>query len=645
MCGISGVVQLNGQPVQESVLRSMASLLGHRGPDGQDVFIDGPVGLAHSRLAIFDLTERGVQPMSFQNGRYWITYNGEIYNFIEIRKNLERKYKFSSDTDTEVILAAFSEWGVDCVNKFNGMFAFAIWDAKEKSLQLFRDRFGVKPLYYYFDGKIFAFASEIKGFLAVPEIELRYDSEGLGAVLAYGKYTEGIETTAFHSVKKLLPGFRATLNFSDKTPRFHRWWRLIDHLPHTSVRPHEQVEQFSELFLDACRLRMRSDVPIGTCLSGGLDSSSVFSTVNQVLQETAPQTRISSERQIAFIMRLAGKDNEEQNLAEAFAKSSKAKVEVIHDRISDFLQSDSSVAEMHNQLTRLTYDFEGINFIFPAQWDLYREVRAKKVSVTLDGHGADECLFGYPVYSEHHALESFSTLVTAAQTYNGILDEPNAWKNSARGTLIENVDKQKIVGAFEPSWLVKASAVSSFCRRPPREYVSEVWNADQGDLDGMDHSFRIAYFMATSGFLQWILRTYDLASMAHGVESRAPFLDSRLFCYAFALPTNRKIANGYGKNILRESMAGTVPDAIRLRQRKKGLGSPIVRFLSGPLLGEVDKIIRSSDFTNDYPWDGAKVSKFWQKEEIDVTRKVDTLWPLIQAHILSGTFREKKAKL
>lgn len=206
MCGIGGVVQLNGQPVSESVLRSMASLLGHRGPDGQDVFTDGAVGLAHSRLAIFDLSDRGVQPMSFLNERYWITYNGEIYNFLEIRETLEKKYKFASDTDTEVILAAFSEWGVDCVDKFNGMFAFAIWDAKEKFLHLFRDRFGVKPLYYYFDGRIFAFASEIKGFLAIPEIDLRYDSEGLSTVLAYCHGSEGIEPQPFNLLRSFCPG-------------------------------------------------------------------------------------------------------------------------------------------------------------------------------------------------------------------------------------------------------------------------------------------------------------------------------------------------------------------------------------------------------------------------------------------------------
>jgi len=646
MCGIGGVVQLNGQPVSESVLRSMASLLGHRGPDGQDVFTDGAVGLAHSRLAIFDLSDRGVQPMSFLNERYWITYNGEIYNFLEIRETLEKKYKFASDTDTEVILAAFSEWGVDCVDKFNGMFAFAIWDAKEKFLHLFRDRFGVKPLYYYFDGRIFAFASEIKGFLAIPEIDLRYDSEGLSTVLAYCHGSEGIETTAFQSVKKLLPGFSATLKISEKKPRIRRWWRLIDHLPHISVKPQEQVEHFSELFLDACRLRMRSDVPIGICLSGGLDSSSVFSTVNLVLQQSELRARISSERQIAFILRFAKEDNEEQDLAEALAKDSGAKVEVLDERITNYLQSESSTVDMLNQLRRLTYDFEGIGFIFPAQWQLYQEVQAKGIRVTLDGHGADECLYGYPEYSEHYALESFCTFVTAAQTLNGISDNPHTWKEIARQNhLPENVEEQEIMGPFEPSWLAHPSAVSSYCRASPQEYVSDVWNADQGELDGMDHLFRVAYFQATCGFLQWVLRTYDLASMTHGVESRAPFLDWRLFCFAFALPSNRKIANGYGKRILRESMVGIVPDAIRLRQRKKGLHSPLNAMLSGPFMGELDKIICSSDFANDYPWDGTKVSEFWQNEDISVSNKVKMLWPLIQAHFLADTFREKKARV
>lgn len=647
MCGIGGIIYLDGREAPVSVLKGMASLLRHRGPDGQDTYVAGPLGLAHSRLAILDTSERGLQPMSYQNERYWITYNGEIYNFLEIRKQLiEKKYKFNTETDTEVILAAFSEWGEEAVNKFNGMFAFAIWDAQKKCLQLFRDRFGVKPLYYYFNEKILAFASEIKGFLAVPEIDLAYDDQGLRTVLAYGKESEGLEITAFRSVKKLLPGSTLLLDSQKKQPQVRRWWRLIDSLPDVSVVPKKQVERLSELMFDACRIRMRSDVPISTCLSGGLDSSSVFATVNQIGRSGEGMERVSSDWQTAFIMRLTGVDNEEQNLAEEFAHSLGANVKLLEDSLTGRLASEGSSDENFNIIRRMTYDFEGIGFLFPAQWQLYKEVRSHGIVVTLDGHGADECFAGYPHHAEISALDSLSAFSTAANTVNGMRDNPQAWEEYERSLkLTVNLNrikrKFKPLPSFEPTW-VPESHIALFFSDPAPPLFSETWEADREDLAGTDNLFRVMYFMATCGFLQWILRTYDSASMAHGVENRAPFLDPNLFGYAFALPSRRKIHNGCGKFILREAMTGLVPDSIRNRARKVGFHIPFGEYFSGPLRNEMNSIINSPAFADGYLWEGRKVTEFMETADIPLDKKMMAVWPLIQAHILQDEFREKR---
>jgi len=648
MCGIGGVIFLDGREAPVSVLKGMTSLLRHRGPDGQDTYVAGPIGLAHTRLSILDTSERGSQPMSYQNGRYWITYNGEIYNFLEIRDQLkEKKYEFTTETDTEVILAAFSEWGEEAVNKFNGMFAFAIWDAQKKCLQLFRDRLGVKPLYYYFNEKILAFASEIKGFLAIPDIDLVYDDQGLRTVLAYEKESEGLEITAFRSVKKLLPGSTLLIDLQKKRPHVRRWWRLIDSMPDVSTMPKKQIERLRELMFDACHIRMRSDVPIATCLSGGLDSSAVFATVNQIGRTAAGQQRISSDWQTAFIMRLTDGDNEEQNLAEEFARALGANVKLLDDSSPGSLASEMSPDETFNIIRRMTYDFEGIGFLFPAQWQLYKEVRANGMVVTLDGHGADECLAGYPDYAAAYAMDALGAFGSAANTVDGMRGDPQAWEKYDQSfDLNINTDRIrreiKPSPPFEPSW-VTSSPTASFCHGQTPPFFPETWEADEEDLAGTDNLFRIMYFRATYGFLQWILRTYDHASMAHGVESRAPFLDPNLFGYALALPPRQKIQKGYGKFILREAMTGLVPGNILNRSRKVGLNVPLGDYLSGPLRNEMNSIINSPAFADGYPWDGRKVTEFIKTAEFPPDQKMKVVLPLVQAHILQDEFREKRS--
>jgi asparagine synthase (glutamine-hydrolysing) len=276
MCGIFGVVGQVDRMLAEACVRRMA----HRGPDGEGLWHTAEVTLGHRRLSILDLTAQAAQPMSYANGRYHITYNGEIYNFLEMRGELENSgHCFSSDSDTEVILAAFMEWGEACQLRFNGMWAFAIWDNQEKSLFLSRDRFGKKPLFYaWLPEAKFTFASEMKAIFPLLD-EVRANTSLVRDTSRIFLY-ESTDECVIEGIKRFPAGHSGWLR--NNRLEIKRWWCTLDHLLEAPEKYEDQVEQFRELFLDACRLRMRSDVPLGTALSGGLDSSATISAMAHI---------------------------------------------------------------------------------------------------------------------------------------------------------------------------------------------------------------------------------------------------------------------------------------------------------------------------------------------------------------------------
>ncbi|MCW3078456.1 MAG: hypothetical protein JWO32_3065, partial [Bacteroidetes bacterium] len=283
MCGIAGIYYLNQQAVNTEDLTRFTDSMKHRGPDGSgyELYANNSLGLGHRRLSILDVSEAGKQPMHYL-GRYAITYNGEVFNFVEIKNELTTKgYQFSTQTDTEVILAAYHEYGTDCLLKFNGMWAFAIWDKKEQTLFLARDRYGVKPLHYvYLPGKLFAFASETIAFKHLEGFTRSFDEQNLVTAIQSSSYIEASGKTIFKSIQQLLPGHQASIS-ANKELNIKRWWNTADHLVTVESDYARQVEAFKELFFNACKIRMRSDVTIASALSGGLDSSSVYCTLQQ----------------------------------------------------------------------------------------------------------------------------------------------------------------------------------------------------------------------------------------------------------------------------------------------------------------------------------------------------------------------------
>ena len=396
MCGIFGYIGNLERITAERCLNTLT----HRGPDGWGLWSNEGITLGHRRLAILDLSENGHQPMSFGAGRYWITFNGEVYNFLEIRTELEAKgHVFRTESDTEVILAAYSEWGESCQLRFNGMWAFAIWDTVERRLFLSRDRFGKKPLFYTeLPNGDFAFASEMKALLPLlPRVEA--DQQLIKRMTVRSSFAyEATERCLIKGIKRFLAGHCGLVKNGQLEA--HRWWNTLDHLPSVPDSYEEQVEVMRELLLDACRLRMRSDVTIGTALSGGLDSSSVLSALARINGMRGGEARLSNDWQHAFVASFPGTPLDEVRFAQRMAGHVGVNAEILPIDPTRYI----------GELQRLLYLYEDITITSPIPFmSLYGRIKQSGVTVTIDGHGADELFGGYETDWAYALLEPVPT--------------------------------------------------------------------------------------------------------------------------------------------------------------------------------------------------------------------------------------------
>lgn len=601
MCGIAGLWQLDGAPVSKSDLQGMTDAIAHRGPDGEGVLVEGSLGLGHRRLAILDLSPAGHQPMSYGDGRYWITYNGEVYNFLELRRELETLgHCFRSDSDTEVILAAYAQWGRDCLLRFNGMWALAIWDAREQTLFLARDRFGIKPLFYLLERDRLAFASEWKAFLRLPRFRRQVDWSTFVTTLLDPYCQEGIEQSLLLGVRRLLPGHCMVVSPDDV--KIYRWWNTLDHLVTPPAGLPAQAARFRELFEDACRLRMRSDVPIGTCLSGGLDSSAIVCTLAEIDRGSADgRERLASEWQRAFIATFPGAPVDERSYADLVVQQSGVRPDYVTPTPLDFLRHIDDVI----------YHLEGLDAGLMIQlWVIYRRLRESGVVVTLDGHGGDELLGGY-VSHVMHALRDAGGLRRWPGRYRQLLDTYQAMFRASSGSMQPDRPLRQLVAETNawagmaarrqrgrPAGVVGAAPAGApgvarflrpealaLARTPEPPYV---WT-------GNGHLGAALYREFHQTMLPTILRNFDRMAMAHGVEVRMPFMDWRLVTYAFSLPPESKIGQGYTKLVLREAMRGLLPEAVRTRRDKIGFAPPTVQWFDGPLREWLRSSIKSCD--------------------------------------------------
>jgi asparagine synthase (glutamine-hydrolysing) len=408
MCGIAGLLDFSRGDVADLIDR-FTDALAHRGPDGRGTFADGPIALGHRRLSILDPSPAGACPMAVpcpDGTTLYITFNGEIYNFLELRAELETAgYQFRSDTDTEVIAAAWHFWGDDCQRRMNGMWAFAIWSPATQKLFASRDRFGVKPFYVMVQGTRVAFASEIKAFLALPDFTPRVCDDAVATFFANPSAYDGVSmATALAGVHRMPPGHSLTVT-REGSRGFRRWWETREHLPDVPARYEEQTEQFRALFLDAVRLRMRSDVPVGTSLSGGLDSGAVASAVAYVARGDThgDLTRCAADWQRTFIATFPGHEVDERRYADAVVEHTGA------SPVYRAFDPDRALADISASVWAMD-DLSAAPAV--PVLNIYRTMRAHGVVVTLDGHGGDELLAGYSWYRDLPAASLNAALYT-----------------------------------------------------------------------------------------------------------------------------------------------------------------------------------------------------------------------------------------
>jgi asparagine synthase (glutamine-hydrolysing) len=612
MCGIAGLYNRDGCPVDLGLLEAMTQALAHRGPDGEGYVLLAPggrekavpvtgrlsdsvasrahryaVGLGHRRLAIIDPSPLGHQPMASEDGDAWITYNGEIYNYRELRAELIRKgRRFRSGSDTEVILQAYGEWGDECLSRLNGMFAFALWDGRRDRLFCARDRFGIKPFYYRLDGDRVLFASEIKALLQDASYRPAPDDRAVYDYLVDARqdHTEG---TFFKGIRQLQPGH--VLVAQDGGLTVAPWWEFSRCLGgrHASVPQSdgEAAAEFREWFEDAVRLHLRSDVPVGSCLSGGLDSSSIVCMAHALLASPPADRQAGSA---------GGGLQTFSSCFEEAAFDERPYLRAVVERVGAnshevFPDGRALFDDLPRVLWHQEEPFAGMSIL--AQWAVMRAAGGAGVKVVLDGQGADELCLGYPGHfgSRLADLVRSGRWTAAGREWAGWRRvqgglQPTATAGFVRGLVPEGAARwlrARVQG--HESWL--APDFSSACR-------------DRGTRTGRRHSnglTAVEAHMARSVVqdLPALLHYEDRNSMAFSVEARLPFLDHRLVEWLARLPPEHKIRNGMTKIVMRDAMAGLLPEIVRQRTDKMGFVVPQDQWLRVTLRPQIETLLAS----------------------------------------------------
>lgn len=601
MCGIFGYFAQDGITVPERQLLDSSEIIAHRGPDGQGaVWFDArpdaggaaafshdrwtgerrpSVLFCHRRLAIIDLSNEALQPMASDEDMLWIVFNGEIYNYVELRHELqERGAVFRTSSDTEVILKAYEAWGMDAFPRFIGMWALALLDRRSRRLVLSRDRFGVKPLYYVKTADAFAFGSEIKQLVRLPGVERRANDRVIHDFLHYEASDCG-EETFFEGILRLPPGRNLIVDLDDGSLRQKSYYEPLEQ-PVEVPRTHaEAAERFRELLKESVRIHLRADVPVGTCLSGGLDSSAIA----MLMREIANEAGLSVERH-AFSAEFDVPEADERYYTRMSIEAAQVRSHVMQPREEDLL------ADLHKLVWHQDEPF-GSTSIY-AQWSVFRLVQQAGVKVVLDGQGADEMLGGYASTVPFFLLEQM-----AQRRHLRALSESWHWarlQGRPFATQIPYPGLKRMLSAFgstspaaaiEQPWIAPEFAAGNVGNSAYVEALAPQPFGADGHFGNVLHRF----FFRTN--LPALLRFEDRNSMAFSVEARVPFLDHRLVEYAFALPSHFKMRDGYTKRVLRDAMKGTLPEEIRMRARKMGFATPERLWQTGPLKPLIESAI------------------------------------------------------
>lgn len=555
MCGITGIVSKNSSLVSKNRIQSATKCLRRRGPDGEAIWIneERTVALGHLRLSIIDLSKDAAQPMHYL-GRYSIIHNGELYNYIEIREELLKKsYKFRSQSDTEVIVAAYDLWGSDCLQQFDGMFAFAIWDEKEKKLFAARDRFGEKPFFFFYDKEQLLFASEMKSLWSMGV------SKDVNHAMLYNFLTIGYTTnpsdpkeTFYQDIYKLPAASFLNFSFADHQLQIEKYWQVYPEAKSISVQG--AIEQFRDLFTQSIRRRLRSDVSIGTSLSGGLDSSTVVAFCDQQLANHYSHK--------CFTASFKGFQKDELKYAEIVAKKFGLEHHVTEIEGNETVSLMQEI--MHHQEEPITTSSP------LAQYKVFQLAKQNGVTVLLDGQGADETLAGYHKYYKWYWQE----LYRAKQ-----LKKSNEQIAARELGIRESFGTKNKIAALYPEF---AAGILQ-TRKSKKAFHHPDLNRDFAFSNKRNFYYTTPttfnlngalYYNSFVNGLEELLRLADRNSMAHAVEVRLPFLDHTLIEFLFSLPPSLKIHNGWTKWLLRKSVEDILPKEIVWRKDKVGFEPP-----------------------------------------------------------------------
>lgn len=566
MCGIAGKLHFDSQqPVEESLIRRMTNLIRHRGPDSDGIWVDGSVGLGHRRLAIIDLTPLGHQPMSNADGTIWLVFNGEIFNHLDLRADLEKRgYRYRGNSDTETLIYLYEEYGRDFVKQLRGQFAFAIWDSRQRGLLLARDRFGQKPLLYAFTPHGLTFASEIKALLQDPAVSNEVDEVALHHYLTY-QYVPRPQT-AFQQICKLPPA--STMWWQDGQVSLEQYWHLR-YTPKLKLTKDEAAEQLLELLRQATRMRLMSDVPLGAFLSGGIDSSAVVALMAEASHEPIKTFAIGFDDQSFNELGYA------RQVAELY--------DTDHH---EFMVTPDALTV----LPELVWAY-GEPFADSSALPTYYVAQQTRqhVTVALNGDGGDEAFAGYERYRATQLAATYERLprwfreglftplisrlpestgrrdiLPRLKRFISAIDQTPERRYAGWITLLDNATK---MGLYTPEFARRVVDIDSIA------LLEEVYRqADSPNFVEQTQFVDVQTYLPDD-----LLIKVDIATMVHSLEGRSPFLDHKLAEFAAQLPVDYKLAGRTHKYILKQALTRHLPDSI-LHRKKQGFGMPLGRW-------------------------------------------------------------------
>lgn len=639
MCGICGVLELRGGRCREEDLQAMSNTLLHRGPDDHGEFVAGPLAFGFRRLSIVDLAG-GHQPMTNEDGTVWIVFNGEIYNHRQLRPALEKQgHRYATNSDTETILHLYEEYGVDCVHHLRGMFAFAIWDTRQKKLFCARDRLGIKPFYYTIVRNRLAFASEIKALLEVLGFEPRLNRRALPEFFAFGYISS--DETLFEGIRKLLPGHRLQIDLTkqDAEPQVAQYWDLEMSPSKCEFSEADYVEQFREQFTETVDSHLMSDVPVGVFLSGGLDSSSIAAVMADLRKEPI-QT---------FSVGYAEDKYSELSYARQVAKHIRAEYNEVILGPEEFFAS----------LPQLIWH-EDEPIVWPSSVALYYVSRlaSEKVKVVLTGEGADEIFAGYLKYRA--ALLNVRAGPLYRRLVPGVLQElvqkaltaeviPEAVLRKLRHSFLHYPDNFEKIHFDNFYSVFPMDQQNKLFTREVREELREIspyansmqFYHSNGTREGLLD--RLLY-LDIKTYLVELLMKQDQMSMAASIESRVPFLDHKFVEFAARIPARYKVRGFSGKYLLRRAMAHRLPPQV-LRRSKKGFPTPIRPWLRNQLFDNLAAVLLDGRTQERQLVEPSYVQRLLEAHRRGDSHATECCWRLLNFELWNRVFLDRDSRL